>query len=498
LVLAADPNQNTVSVLAQILARKGTISPEELAHIEAAASGDRVTVLASILRQKGVLDSADFAELAIPTSSTARQSAVQMARPGPSSALSAPAAPTSVSASSPNAPSVPQQAKPAERAETNAAKHIPLTIYGTLLFNAGLNTAGVNLGDAGTIAGKPGSTPTATFQNYFESPRQTRLGVRVNPTEIAGGLLTGAFEVDAYSATAPFPDGANMGLFRLRLAYGRIDWKNVALEVGQDWSIFAPLNPSSLALYAVAEFNGAGNPWIRLPQIRLEVKRTLNAKHRLLYQIAASDPDDGDYAGAFVGSRPPGAGELGHMPAIESRLAWSITDGDRDYTLGFSGRYGHGKNTGTIGNVTVIQSVDSWGAAIDYSIPFTNSFSLTGEAYIGRALGIYDVSLGESIGAVGTPGGHGVLSRGGWAQAQFKLTKQWELNGGYGIDQPSAHDLQVGSRYRNENVFANLIYSLTANFQWSLEYRRLLTYFVGQPLDTGRANQFTLSAAYLF
>jgi hypothetical protein len=108
------------------------------------------------------------------------------------------------------------------------------------------------------------------------------------------------------------------------------------------------------------------------------------------------------------------------------------------------------------------------------------------------------VSLGESIGAVGTPGGHGVLSRGGWAQAQFKLTKRWELNGGYGIDQPSAHDLPVGSRYRNENVFANFIYSLTANFQWSLEYRRLLTYFVGQPLDTGRANQFTLSAAYLF
>lgn len=304
--------------------------------------------------------------------------------------------------------------------------------------------------------------------------------------------------MDAYSATAPFPDGANMGLFRLRLAYGRLDWSNVALEVGQDWSIFAPLNPSSLALYAVAEFNGAGNPRIRLPQIRLEAKQTLSAGSRMLYQIAASDPDDGDYAATFVGFRPPGAGELGRMPALEGRAAWSISDNDRDYTLGFSGRYGRGKNVGTIDNVSVSQAVDSWGAALDYSLPFTRLFNLTGEAYAGRALGIYDVALGEDIGAVGTPGGHGVLSRGGWSQAQFKLNKHWELNAGYGIDQPSAHDLPVGARYRNENVFANFIYSMTSNVQWSLEYRRLLTYYRDQAFDTGRANQVTLSAAYLF
>ena len=92
------------------------------------------------------------------------------------------------------------------------------------------------------------------------------------------------------------------------------------------------------------------------------------------------------------------------MPALESHVAWSITDGDRDFTLGFSGRYGRGRNVGTIDDVTVTQGVDSWGAAIDYSLPFTKLFNLTGEAYIGRALGIYDVSLSESVGAVGTPG----------------------------------------------------------------------------------------------
>ena len=498
LAFAAQPPQDAASVLAQILAQKGTISPAELSRVEAAGSADRVSVLAAILRDKGVLDSADLSKLAVPETQPADQPSTQLATAGPSSASPASAAPTSVAPSSPNAPAVPEQAEPTERAEANTGKHIPVSIYGTILWNAGFNTAGVNLGDAGTIVTKPGSSATAADQNFFESPRQTRFGVRLNPTEAAGAQLTGDFEMDAYSGDAPFPDGINMGLFRIRLAYGRMDWKNVALEIGQDWSIFAPLNPSSLALYAVAEFNGAGNPWIRLPQIRLEAKQTANATNRLLYQIAASDPDDGDFDESFTGTRPPGAGELGRMPAIESRVAWSITSGDRDFTVGFSGRYGHGKNVGTIDNLTVSQPVDSWGTAIDYSLPFTKVFNLTGETYIGRALGIYDVAVGESVEAVGTPGGHGVLSRGGWSQAQFKLGKRWELNGGYGIDQPDAHDLPAGSRFRNENVFANFIYSLTSNFQWSLEYRRLLSYYLYQPFDTGRANQATLSAAYSF
>lgn len=496
LALAADPPQDAVSILSQILAQKGTISTAELNRIEAAASQDRVSVLASILREKGVLDSTDLAKLSVPTVRTDGQSSTQARIPGPSS--EPPSAATSAVASSPNAPSVPQQAEPTETADVHTGKHIPVTIYGTLLFNAGFDGAALNLNDAGSVVEKPGSSTTAANQSFFETPRQTRFGIRLNPTEVAGAQLTGAFEMDAYSAVAPFADGANMGLFRLRLAYGRMDWKNVALEIGQDWSIFAPLNPTSLAMYAVAEFNAAGNPWIRLPQVRLEAKQTLNAGNRLLFQIAASDPDDGDFSETFTGTRPTGAGELGRMPAIESRLAWSVTHGDRDYTLGFSGRYGRGRNVGTIGSATVTQGVDSWGAAVDYSLPFTHIFNLTGEAYIGRALGIYDVALSESVGAVGTPGGHGVLSRGGWVQTQFNLDKHWQLNAGYGIDQPSAYDLPVGSRYRNENIFANFIYSLTSNVQWSLEYRRLLSYYRDQPFDTGRADQFTLSAAYLF
>jgi hypothetical protein len=39
---------------------------------------------------------------------------------------------------------------------------------------------------------------------------------------------------------------------------------------------------------------------------------------------------------------------------------------------------------------------------------------------------------------------------------------------------------------------------LTSNVQFSLEYRRLLTYYEDQAALTGRANQFTFSGAYVF
>jgi hypothetical protein len=76
------------------------------------------------------------------------------------------------------------------------------------------------------------------------------------------------------------------------------------------------------------------------------------------------------------------------MPAIESRVAWSVTEDDRDYVFGFSGHYGRGKNVGTVNNETVAQPVDSWGATADYTPPFTCISNISGEAHVSRALGI--------------------------------------------------------------------------------------------------------------
>ena len=64
-----------------------------------------------------------------------------------------------------------------------------------------------------------------------------------------------------------------MGVFRLRLANARLDWTKGSLVVGQDWMIFAPVNPVSLSSAGIPLFAAGGNPWSRLPQARGEWKR---------------------------------------------------------------------------------------------------------------------------------------------------------------------------------------------------------------------------------
>jgi hypothetical protein len=291
-----------------------------------------------------------------------------------------------------------------------------------------------------------------------------------------------------------------MDIPRLRLALGRLDWSHVALVGGQDWSIFAPLNPTSLAEFAIPEMSASGNPWIRTPQLRAEFHSAPTAPTRLLLQVAAVDPDMGDYSTAtFATARTPGIGERGRAPGIESRFAVTTKVDDRDFSFGVSTHWAHGKNAGLIGTTALQIPLDSWGVAADYTLPFTKFFNLTGEIYEGRALGIFSVASGEAILPIGSPvGTGGVLSRGGWTQAQFNFTPKWQMNLAYGIDQPRSSDLRVGDRVRNQTYMTNLMYKYTPHITFAWEWRRFLTDFKAQPAANERGDHANLGIAYIF
>src|SRR5579871_6582585 len=55
--------QDSGSVLAQILARRGTISKAELAQVESAAPAERVRALTALLESKGMLSAAEVAKV---------------------------------------------------------------------------------------------------------------------------------------------------------------------------------------------------------------------------------------------------------------------------------------------------------------------------------------------------------------------------------------------------------------------------------------------------
>jgi len=109
-----------------------------------------------------------------------------------------------------------------------------------------------------------------------------------------------------------------MDLPRLRLAFGRVDWNHVSIEAGQDWAVFSPLNPTSLASFAIPSMSASGNPWIRSPQFRFEWRSEAGKPTRVLLQAAALDPNVGDNPATLAAARAPAVGERGRGPAGEA------------------------------------------------------------------------------------------------------------------------------------------------------------------------------------
>jgi hypothetical protein len=470
--LVAFAADDPATILARILAEKGTLNSTDLAKVESAAAAQKVDVLTSLLADKGVLTSGDLARLGRTASET-----VVAQQPRPS-------APPKVETSS---PPVVSQSKS------------PITVYGTLLFNAFYDTSLTNIQDIPLFAGKQGSDALGNDKSFGMTARQTRIGMRYTGPEVAGARISGQAEVDFLGGKAAFGNGINMDLVRLRLAFGRLDWKSFSLEAGQDWSVFAPLNPTSLAEFAIPGLSASGNPWIRMPQLRAEFHNDLSDTTRVQFQVAAVDPDMGDYNTAvFSSGRTPGIGERGRFPGVDSRLGFTTKAENREFAFGVSSHYTRGKNAGVVGSNTLQTPVDSWGAAIDYSLPVSKALALSGEWFVGRALGIFSVASGEAVLPVGTPGQNGVDSRGGWSQLQFNFNPKWQANLSYGIDAERNRNLRVGDRNKNQTYVGNIIYKFTPNVNFAWEWRRFLTNWKDQRAANEIGDHFNLAVAYIF
>lgn len=479
--------------LARILTEKGVLTNEELVTIERAGADDAVRMLSAALYKKGILTQSEMARVYGPVSGASDDvhfiPAVATAGPPVVASVAAPEIHT---AQTPSATT----AGTAQIPEVTAASHFPIQIYGTVLWNSFYNTAGTNVEDIPLVASKTGTDPNG---NFGMTVRESRFGLRYDGgPEVFGGKLSGTVEVDLLGGAAAFTNGVNMDLVRLRLAYGRMDWTNFSMEAGQDWAVFSPLNPTSFASFAIPAMSTSGNPWIRSPQFRVEWHSNPSERARVLLQMALLDPNVGDNPTTVVDARTPGIGERGHGPAVESRLALTGKLGDRDATVGLSGHYGRGDNVGTLNGVTVGRPVDSWGVNLDYTLPVSKYFALTGEAFTGRALGLFSVASGQSVLAVGTVGEHGVLASGGWAQAQFNPNKKWQVNLAYGLESDEGYNLITGSRAKNQTYMTNLIYKMTSHVTLAWEWRRLLTNYQNQQTLNAIINTANMAIAYAF
>jgi hypothetical protein len=369
-------------------------------------------------------------------------------------------------------------------AEDSAPK---LTPYAAVYFNGFHNSGGTNNQDVPLWA-------TAGTGDTGATARQSRFGLRASLPAVFGAKTAATIEADFFGGFPAIGTGENFGQVRLRLANMRLDWKKASLVIGQDWMVFAPVNPSSLACAAIPLFAAAGNPWARLPQVRLE--RRFGAG---LVQAGVLAPQSGDFNSAFLAQ--PNSGSLSEVPYVQGRLAWTSKNAfgsGKPGAVGVSGHYGQSQVTPTGGTA---KDLDSTGGAVDWSWPFGKHVLLSGEGFLGENLAGFQAAVFQGYNpdevTASAPGGtpESISTKGGWAQLAVTPASKLTVLASYGIDDPDDADLVSATsrnwRTRNEVVALALQYRASAQLSFGLEYRFLETRF----LQTGTQKDRHLNLA---
>jgi hypothetical protein len=374
--------------------------------------------------------------------------------------------------------SKPEVPKNAPGVDLGSVRAIP---YGTVWFNAFSNTNGSNNADVPIFA-----TPTGVG-NISASARQTRLGLRIEGPRVWKARLTGVLEGDFFGGFPSIGIGENFGVVRLRLAYGRLDWAKTTIVAGQDWMVFAPVNPVSIVSAGIPEMAAAGNPWARLPQVRIEQKWAsgLNVQGAVL---APSTGDANPTGSSFF--LQPGAGGTARLPFFQSRVAVNKKnwfDLEKPGSLGASVHYGRARFSTLSDN----NESDSFGLALDWNMPLTPHFTLAGESFFGRNLGGFQSAVFQGINpdyafrkdaSIIAGGPRAIGTRGGWTQLGFTPSgelDQFTLFATYGLDDPRDEDLTSITRrdwrLRNQAYAFSFVHKPVTQVSWGLEFRRLET-----------------------
>lgn len=375
---------------------------------------------------------------------------------------------------------------------------VRLTPYGTVYFNAFGNTSGTNNTDVPLWATANGESNTSA------SLRQTRFGARVEGLRAGDSRVTAIVEADFYGGLPAVGVGENFGVVRLRVAKVRFDWERSAVTLGQDWIVFSPRNPVSIAAAAIPQFAASGNLWSRLPQIRAERKF---AGGRYLVEGAVLSPTSGDFPSGpdapFL--LQPGAASKSLVPSFQGRAAFNGSNWlgtGKPGSIAVSAHFGRSKVLG--------KGLGSYGLSADWSFPVAKRVGIAGEFFFGENLGGLQGGIFQgynpdhvSIAAEGEGSPKAISSVGGWTQISFTppvLRDRLTLYGSLGIDDPDNDDLTSAAlrnwRSRNLSYAFNLIFKPFPQLSLGAEFRRFETsYFL-----TGKrtAEHFNLGAAYNF
>ena len=338
------------------------------------------------------------------------------------------------------------------QSKVESSSRLPLKLFGTILSNTAYNSDEANWLESPNIVNQAGAGGVRTG-SFTSTLRQSRIGLNVGSFDVGGAKASGTVIFDFFGGVPNFQTGTVMGLPRLIYAFARLDGQHTALQVGQDQTMFAPRDPTSLAAFSFPDLFRSGNLYLRAPQVRVEQK--FGANWTVKGGIVA--PVAGDFASAYEFAPAPGAGERSERPALETHLGFASGDADAasEVALGLSGHYGWLRQASGLG--------ESWGVSADVNVR-VGRVGFGGELFDGENL----VQFG---GGISQPG----RSAGGWFEGRLRVASRTAVNAGMGLDRPRGAGAVTRLRRENTSAFANVVISLTPELKTSLEYRWLET-----------------------
>ncbi|HXM23003.1 MAG TPA: hypothetical protein VN948_17225 [Terriglobales bacterium] len=340
------------------------------------------------------------------------------------------------------------------------------------------------------------SGPSTGTGNFGATMRQSEIGLEVFGPTLAGAKTSGSLQADFAGGFPSTWNGLNSGIFRLRTASMRIDWRNTSVVVGQDNAFFSPLSPTSFASLAVPALNYAGNLWAWTPQVRVEHRFEISGDQNIMIQGGILDNLTGEFP-ADPYFRMPGAGELTRQPAYAIRTAWTRTVFGQPLSFGAAGYYSRQ-------DWSYNHYVDGWAGMADWEIPLAPRVIFTGEFYRGRAIGGIGGGISQSVVYDGDPTNpatpvRGLDTIGGWSQLKFEATNTLELNAAVGLDNPTTAEVRAAGNpllVQNRGALVNFVFRPRSSLLFSAEYRHLRSFQLNDVSNS--ADQFNLIMGILF
>ncbi|MEI6437179.1 MAG: bZIP transcription factor [Candidatus Omnitrophota bacterium] len=307
---------------------------------------------------------------------------------------------------------------------------------------------------------RPNSATGGDDPEAHLSAQDTRLGFKIKAPDLDNGAkLTGQIEFD-FAGTS---SSGTVGTYnpRLRLAFAQIDFDKWAVNAGQNWDIFAPMNDNLLnpgVLYR------AGNLGTRHPQVSLINKWGNVLGGKLTTKIGAIDSDD------------PLIQDSG-MPVAAAYAGYEKTVLGVKSTLGLGGMYGK-LNLPTNG----VSHDPIYAVTTGLTLAFTDWLSLKGEGFAGAGLNKFQGGPAQTTGnATLTSASKPLPVKGGFLELTLNPIKKTEVNFGYGIDDAN-EDMTAVDRGAttvvwdyNKTYYTNLKYNLSKDLLVGLEYQRFST-----------------------